>query len=100
MSKFNDQTIKELMKLSRIGCTEEEQLALVCDLEKILVYIDQLQEIDTEHIPPCNHVLADIVNVFREDIVGETISREVFLANAPSQIGGMIRVPTVLKHSE
>lgn len=93
----NKNTIEELTKLSRIGCTEEEQEALLQDLKKILNYFEQLNEIDTEHVLPCNHVLDDIVNVMREDETGETMPRETFLANAPAHIGGMIRVPPVLK---
>lgn len=99
MAQLDKKTIEELTKLSRIGCTEQEQQALMRDLKKILDYIDLLQEIDTEHVSPCNHVLESIVNVMREDAVGNVIPREAFLANAPAQIGGMIRVPPVLKSS-
>lgn len=99
MAKLDKQTIKNLTQLSRIDCTEEEQEKLLLDLKNILNYIEQLQEVDTQHVPPCNHVLDDIANVMREDIVGDTMPREVFLANAPSQIGGMVRVPPVMKAS-
>jgi aspartyl-tRNA(Asn)/glutamyl-tRNA(Gln) amidotransferase subunit C len=99
MADLNKKTIEELSKLSRIGCTEEEQEAILEDLKKILNYVEQLREIDTEHVPPCNHVLDDIVNVTRDDVVGEILKREEFLANAPSHIGGMVRVPPVLKTS-
>lgn len=97
MADLNKESIEELSRLSRIACTPEEQEALLQDLKKILNYVEQLREIDTEHVLPCNHVLDDIVNVTREDEIGHTLSREAFLANAPSHIGGMIRVPTVLK---
>lgn len=99
MAELNKESIEELSKLSRIGCTEEEQEAILRDLKKILNYVEQLNEIDTEHVLPCNHVLDDIANVMREDIVGETMPREVFLANAPSHTGGLVRVPPVLKSS-
>jgi len=99
MAKLDKETIKKLTQLSRIECSEAEQEALLHDLKNILNYIEQLQEIDTEHVPPCNHVLEDIVNVMREDKVGATMPRDTFLANAPSKIGGMIRVPPVLKQS-
>ena len=100
MSKIDKEMIKKLTKLSRIDCTPEEQDALLCDLKEILVYFEELQEVDTNNIPPCNQVLEDMVNVMREDVVGKTMPRDVFLANAPSQVGGMIRVPPVLKNNE
>lgn len=99
MAELNKETIRNLIQLSRIDCTEEEQQALLKDLQQILAYFEQLQEIDTEDVLPCLHVLEGIANVTREDLVGETMPREVFLANAPSQIGGMIRVPPVIKQS-
>lgn len=97
MAKLNKQTIKTLVQLSRIECSEHEQEDLLKDLEKIIAYIEQLQEINTDNVAPCRHVLEGMANVMREDAVGETMPRELFLSNAPSQIGGMIRVPPVMK---
>lgn len=97
MSKFNRETVKALSKLCRIDCTEEEEISLMHDLEKIINYFEQLDEIDTEGVPPCNHVLDDIANVMRDDEIGELLPRDVFLANAPSHTGGMIKVPPVIK---
>jgi aspartyl-tRNA(Asn)/glutamyl-tRNA(Gln) amidotransferase subunit C len=99
MAKLDKETIKQLTALCRIDCTPEEQASLLVDLKKILDYIELLDQIDTENVPPCNHILEDILNVMREDTVGEVLSREDFLANAPSHIGGMIRVPPVIKQN-
>src|ERR1700733_6016424 len=95
MAQLNKEIINYLTRLCRIKCTEEEQDALLIDLGKILAYAEQLQEVDTENVVPCNHVLEDMFNVSREDIIGETMAREIFLENAPSQVGGLIRVPPV-----
>lgn len=99
MAKLDKKVIKSLTQLSRIECTEEEQEALLRDLESILVYMEQLQELDTSNTEPCNQVLADLVNVEREDVMGETMPREVFLNNAPAHVGGLIRVPPVIKQT-
>ncbi len=99
MAKLDKETILQLTRLCRIDCTEEEQETLLKDLKKIFDYIEQLQEIDTENVPPCNHILEDMANVMRDDVVGKVLDREAFLANAPSHIGGMIRVPPVIKQS-
>lgn len=97
MAQFDKETIQNLILLSRIECTEEQQEALLQDLKKIIEYFEQLNEIDTDNVAPCDHVLAGINNVTREDIVGSSMPREMFLSNAPSHIGGMIKVPTVIK---
>jgi aspartyl-tRNA(Asn)/glutamyl-tRNA(Gln) amidotransferase subunit C len=99
MANLSKETIKYLTQLSRIDCSEAEQENILNDLRSILDYFEQLKELDVTGVPPCNIVLEDIQNVMREDEVGETLPREVFLNNAPSQVGGMIRVPTVIKQS-
>ncbi|GAB4231271.1 MAG: Asp-tRNA(Asn)/Glu-tRNA(Gln) amidotransferase subunit GatC [Chlamydiales bacterium] len=97
MGELNRNTIHYLTELCRIGCPEEEEEELLADLNSIFGYIDLLQELDTENVEPCAHVIEGMVNVMREDHVGETLSRKEFLENAPDQIGGMIKVPTVVK---
>ena len=59
--------------------------------------MEQLNEIDTENVPPCNHVLEGMVNVMREDQVRGTLPRAEALAIAPSQVGGLYKVPSVIK---
>lgn len=97
MSELSLETVKNLSELSRIYCTPEEQQAILKDLHAILNYFEVLQEIDTQSVPPCYMVLAELENVLREDEIGETLSRDDFLANAPSHTGGMVRVPSVIK---
>lgn len=97
MPNIDKETIKNLTELCRIDCKEDEQLSLMNDLQKILNLVSQLDEVDTEHVKPCNHVLDDMVNVEREDLVKDVMPREVFLNNAPSHTGGMIKVPPVMK---
>lgn len=97
MAQLTRETIALLKQLCRIDCTESEEEELLDDLNKILHYFELLSEIDTEGVQPCNHVLDDMVNVMRDDEVGEVLPRAVFLANAPVHTGGMIRVPPILK---
>lgn len=98
MAKPNRDTIHYLAQLCRIECTPEEEEALLQDLSTILDYMEQLKEVDTTHVKPCDHVLAFMVNVTREDVVGATLKRDLFLANAPDQVAAMIRVPPILKN--
>ncbi len=100
MADLTRDTVKKISELCRIGCTEEEITALLHDLKDILGYVEQLGEVDTANVPPCNHVLKEMQNVMREDAVKETLPRETFLANAPEQISGLIKVPTVIKKKD
>lgn len=96
MSHLNKEDIQKLSDLCRIKCTEEEQESILKDLESILTYIDLLNEVNTENVQPCNHVLSEIHNVMREDVCGPTLNRDVFLKLAPSHKGGLIDIPPVL----
>lgn len=100
MSDLDRQTLDHLTKLCHIHCSEEEQESFFADLKKILSYIELLEEVNTEHVSPCNHVLKNMTNVFRKDLPGETLSNEEFLSNAPNHTGGMIRVPPILSNTE
>lgn len=94
---LDEKELSKLTRLCRIACTEKEKKKFLDGLSRVINYCEQLQKIPTDDVPPCNHVLESIHNVMREDSVGETLPRETFLANAPAHIGGMIRVPPVIK---
>lgn len=95
MQEIDDKEIDKLIKLSRIECGEEEKKSLQSQLSKILKYVAELDEVNVEGVEPCYHILETLKNVMREDRVGEILPRELFLANAPSHIAGLIRVPSV-----
>lgn len=97
MPEFTKKDLQYLSKLCRIHLSEDESEHFVRNLKEVLVYIDQLHEIDTENVLPCSHVLENHQHKLREDEVGEMLPRDKFLNNAPDQIGGMIKVPPVLK---
>lgn len=97
MEQFDEEELSKLTQLCRIACTEQEKKALHQQLAKILQYIRQLDEVPTEGVKPCYLVLETLTNILRDDQMGNTLSREAFLANAPAHVGGMVRVPPVIK---
>lgn len=94
---MDEKTIEHLTRLSRIKCSKDEIVALTKNLKDILGYVEHLNEVDTENMAPCNHILQEMRGAVREDVVADLLPRELFLENAPAHIGGMIRVPPVLK---
>lgn len=86
-----------LKKLCRIECSPEEDLALDRSLQQILNHVATLNNLDTKDVEPCRFVSRDMLQQnLRDDVICETLPRETLLANAPEQIGGMIRTPPVL----
>lgn len=100
MGNFDHQALEHLKKLCRLDCTPEESEDIFHSLNRVLSYMAQLNEINTLETKTCRYVLRGMLkSQMREDEVKDVLSREKFLANAPEQIGGMIRVPPVLKPS-
>ena len=98
MADFDRQTLEYLKKLCRIDCDEAEEADILKSLKRVLEYVKQLDEVSTDQVKTCNYVLNGMAkNKSREDVPQNLMSREQFLANAPDQIAGMIRVPPVMK---
>ncbi len=96
--QFDRNSLQKLQKLSRIQCTPEEEQSLLESLQNILNHFEQLNQVNTDHVEACNHVLGALhYNVMRKDETGPLLSRDEFLANSPSHVGGMIRVLPILK---
>jgi aspartyl-tRNA(Asn)/glutamyl-tRNA(Gln) amidotransferase subunit C len=93
--KITREEVKHLAELSGIFLTEEEIGRLGGDLERIVEYISELQELDTTGVEPTYQV-TDLQNVWREDEVGSHLGREELLALAPAVREGAVEVPKVL----
>lgn len=98
MSKFDRKEFEHLQKLCRLDCTPEEEEGVLTSLQNVLAYLEQLNQVDTEGVSPCNYVLrSHVQNHMRADEVKDLLPREQFLADVPEHVGGMVRVPPVLK---
>jgi aspartyl-tRNA(Asn)/glutamyl-tRNA(Gln) amidotransferase subunit C len=99
MSEINEENVKLLSQLCRIELSAEELVSLSADLKRILTYVGQLQELDVNHLSPHSHIDEQGITSLRPDSVSKHLPKEIFLANAPDQVGGMIRVPPVIKQA-
>ena len=101
MSNFDKESLNALENLCKIKLTDQEIQDFSKSLKRIIDYIETLNEVDTEGVDPCNYVLMDMQkNVFREDEVKPSLSREAFLKNAPDQVAAMLKVPQVIPPTE
>jgi aspartyl-tRNA(Asn)/glutamyl-tRNA(Gln) amidotransferase subunit C len=81
--------------LAKLELTHQEKIQLQRELDKIIKYIDQLNELNTEHLSPTFHPIP-LENIVRKDKVGSSLSKEQTLANAPKKKDGFFRVPRVI----
>ncbi|MBQ3306321.1 Asp-tRNA(Asn)/Glu-tRNA(Gln) amidotransferase subunit GatC [Candidatus Saccharibacteria bacterium] len=88
--------IDHLAQLSNFSLEDAEANALGKDLNQIISYISQLDELDTEGVEPTYQVF-EMENVWRDDeIKTQEADREALLALAPEQQEHQIKVPKVL----
>ena len=83
--------------LARLQLSEEEAESLKGDMNKILGYIDTLNELDTSDVEPLEHVMEITASTFREDIAKEPLSHDDALKNAPDADSDYFRVPRVIE---
>ena len=95
-NKISDETIEYVGILAKLELSEQEKEEAKTDMEKMLDYIDTLNELDTEGIEPMSHVFA-MNNVFREDVVTNGDDRDNMLKNAPEQKEGAFKVPKTVE---
>jgi aspartyl-tRNA(Asn)/glutamyl-tRNA(Gln) amidotransferase subunit C len=90
------ETIEHVAGLARLNITEAETDKLTTEMEKIIAWVDKLNELDTSGIKPMEHVIP-LKNVLREDRVERSFDRDRILANAPSSEDGCFKVPKVVE---
>ena len=94
--EVNNKLIQDIAKLSKLKFDDSAEEKMKADLEKMLAFVDKLNEIDTEGVDPLIY-MSEEVNVLREDKVTEETSQEDALKNAPEKDSDYFKVPTVLK---
>ncbi|MBQ5152359.1 Asp-tRNA(Asn)/Glu-tRNA(Gln) amidotransferase subunit GatC [Macrococcoides caseolyticum] len=99
MSKITNEQVKHVAHLARLEITEEEATKFSAQLEAILNFADQLEEVDTEGVEPTFHVL-DLQNVLREDVAETSLTQEETLKNAAHTEDGQFKVPSILGGGE
>lgn len=87
--------VAHLARLSRLALSEDELERFAGQLDVIITAVARVQEVAAAGIPPMTHA-AELVNVFREDIVVPPLGAEVALAQAPAAELGRFRVPRIL----
>ncbi|MFP4697920.1 MAG: Asp-tRNA(Asn)/Glu-tRNA(Gln) amidotransferase subunit GatC [Eubacteriales bacterium] len=94
--KITKEQVEHVANLARLNLTEEEKKQMTKDLEDIIGFADQLNELDIEKVKPTAHVIP-IQNVFREDKARDSLERNELLKNAPNKQNGCFSVPKIVE---
>ena len=93
---ISDETMEYVGILAKLELSEKEKQQAKKDMEKMLDYIDKLNELDTSGIEPMSHVFP-VQNVFREDVVTNGDDSGNILKNAPEEKEGAFVVPKTVE---
>lgn len=95
--EVNDEMVDKLAHLSRLSFGEGEKQEIKSDLQKMIGFVEKLGELPLEDTEPLVHLSGE-VNVFRDDEVKGSITREEAFLNAPQHNGEFFMVPKVIKN--
>ncbi len=95
MSEISAEQVAHLAHLARIELSPEEIESLTKELGSIVDNVAKVTEVATPEVPATSHPIP-LVNVFRPDVVGETLPQELALRGAPEHADGRFKVSAIL----
>ena len=94
--KIDKNTINKIARLSRIKLDDKESEDYINDLNSILDWVEQLNEVNTENIEPLSNISSSVLPK-REDTPKDANSSDEILENAPDKLEGFFAVPKVVE---
>ncbi len=82
-------------RLACIELTDAEKDLFQGQLDQVLHYVEQLNDLDVSNVEPTAHAIP-VFNVFRKDELGKSLDHEAVMSNAPASKDGQIRVPKII----
>ena len=95
MSRISADDVRKVAKLARLNLPDDKIATYTGQLESILGYVSQLEQVDTTGVPETTRAVEG-TNVTRQDGVDPTPVREEILNQAPQREGDFFRVPKIL----
>lgn len=93
--KVTEEIVDHIAHLARLEFEGDKKVAIREDLERIIGFMDKLQEVDTSDVEPLVF-MTDEVNRLREDVGIVTLTQDEVLKNAPKKDSDYFRIPKVL----
>jgi aspartyl-tRNA(Asn)/glutamyl-tRNA(Gln) amidotransferase subunit C len=90
------ETVRRIARLARLAVDEEQVAAMEAELNALLSWVEQLQEVNVEGVPPMTSVVAQQLKM-REDQVTDGGCADDLMANAPAAENHFFVVPKVVE---
>ena len=88
---IDDETMENVCILAKLSLSEEEKEKAKAEMQKMLDYVEKLDELDTSEVEPMSHIFQD-ENVFREDVVTRPFSSPFQINPAHSVCAWLLQV--------
>ena len=89
-------TVKRVARLARLAISEEEAQSFQSELNSILGFVEQLNEVDVADVEPLTSVVAQTMKM-RDDVVTDGFYADRVVANAPAADDDFFMVPKVIE---
>lgn len=97
--KVDDELVRNMARLSKLEFHEEAFEKIKADLNKMVDFVEQLNELNTDNIEPLIF-MSDEVNHLRKDEIQQDITQKDALKNAPQHDSDYFKVPKVLSNPD
>ncbi|HSV97350.1 MAG TPA: Asp-tRNA(Asn)/Glu-tRNA(Gln) amidotransferase subunit GatC [Spirochaetota bacterium] len=96
---IDEKQIIRVAELARLDLTEQEKKEYSRQLSDILAYVEKINEMDTANVLPTDHIV-ELNNVFRDDVVRESVDASALRSMAPCFEDGHVVVPIIIEGQE
>jgi len=97
---LTSQDVSRIAQLARLELRDDEQAAMLTQLNDFFVIVQQMSAVDTSGVEPLYTPLSAVAEVtlrLREDVVTEVVDREANQRSAPAVENGLFLVPKVIE---
>ena len=94
---IDEKTVRRVAKLARLSLPEERVKPMAGELNAIMAWIEQLNEVDVEGVEPMTSAVEGLALPMRDDVVTDGGDSQRVLANAPKAEDGFFVVPKVVE---
>ena len=93
--KVDNKVVDKLADLAKLEFDESSKAEIIGDLNRILTFIEKLEELNTENVQPLKYITEEI-NMMRDDVSKQELTKTEALKNAPKSDSDYFIVPKVL----
>ncbi|GAM99753.1 aspartyl-tRNA(Asn) amidotransferase subunit C [alpha proteobacterium U9-1i] len=94
---IDEKTVRKVAKLARLALPEERVAPMAAELNGIMAWIEQLNEVDVDGVTPMTSAVEGMRLPMREDVVNDGADPDRVLKNAPKSEDGFFVVPKVVE---